>query len=263
MRLRLSKAAQVAIISGTILAGLIALSFAMPHDRPANEDRGGNAQAVDAEHQGQKTLWDRTTDDPVAFFTFVLAVFTGSLVIVTGTQIGFLIRADKTARTSADAAKAAAVASRRQAKTSAMQMASAFPPRINVRHMERGNTPGWVDIVYTITNDGHSPANIVDGKLAFLSLAKEQPIPRDPLANGYALPLARFDVAPGAAVQMTWHDDFRADPIKGQYSRAVVVGYIDYLDGIGIQRRTGFVRVWDPNSDRFRPLGDPEYEYPG
>src|SRR5882672_1771226 len=51
-------------------------------------------------------FWGWSTHDPVAFFTFVLAIFTGSLVIVSGIQIRYLRRADETARTAADAAKA-------------------------------------------------------------------------------------------------------------------------------------------------------------
>jgi hypothetical protein len=53
-------------------------------------------------------IWDRTLDDPVAFYTFVLAIFTAVLAIVAFTQIGFLIRSDKTARVAADAAKLSA-----------------------------------------------------------------------------------------------------------------------------------------------------------
>ncbi len=51
-------------------------------------------------------IWDRTFEDPVAFYTFVLGIFTGLLAIVSGTQIYFLMRADTTARTAADAATA-------------------------------------------------------------------------------------------------------------------------------------------------------------
>jgi hypothetical protein len=53
-------------------------------------------------------IWDRTWDDPVAFYTFVLGIFTALLAIVSGTQIYFLTRADKTARITAEAAKKSA-----------------------------------------------------------------------------------------------------------------------------------------------------------
>lgn len=49
-------------------------------------------------------FWEWSTHDAITFFTFVLSIFTGALVVVSFIQIRFLIRADKTARISADAA---------------------------------------------------------------------------------------------------------------------------------------------------------------
>jgi hypothetical protein len=54
--------------------------------------------------------WNWTTQDPVSFYTSLLAIFTGALVIVSVIQIRYLIRADETARMSAEAAKRAAQA---------------------------------------------------------------------------------------------------------------------------------------------------------
>jgi hypothetical protein len=49
-----------------------------------------------------------SADDRIARYTLWLAIFTGALVIVSGFQGYFLIRADRTARISADAAKKSA-----------------------------------------------------------------------------------------------------------------------------------------------------------
>lgn len=49
-------------------------------------------------------VWEKTWDDAVAFYTAVLGVFTGLLVVVSGLQGFFLLRADKTARIAANAA---------------------------------------------------------------------------------------------------------------------------------------------------------------
>src|SRR5258707_2490681 len=48
-------------------------------------------------------VWRRTWTDPVAFYTFVLAIFTGLLAIVAATQIWLLIRAEHVATISANA----------------------------------------------------------------------------------------------------------------------------------------------------------------
>ena len=49
-------------------------------------------------------FWAWTTHDPVAFYTFVLAIFTFVLGLVAIFQAAMLIRADKTARLAAEAA---------------------------------------------------------------------------------------------------------------------------------------------------------------
>ena len=53
-------------------------------------------------------IWARTWEDSVAFYAFVLSIFTALLVFVSLGQTWFLISTGKTARVSADAAKQAA-----------------------------------------------------------------------------------------------------------------------------------------------------------
>src|ERR1700719_4185712 len=55
---------------------------------------------------------ERCTNQRLAEYTWWLAAFTAGLAIVGSAQIAFLFRADKTARISADAAQAAAQATR-------------------------------------------------------------------------------------------------------------------------------------------------------
>jgi hypothetical protein len=63
-----------------------------------------------------------STNDPVAFFTFILAIFTGALVVISSIQIRFLIKADRTASISANAARDAAEAARDSANAVTAQM---------------------------------------------------------------------------------------------------------------------------------------------
>ncbi len=83
------------------------------HISDANPSSAGGAE----DHQPTKTIrerlsviWDRTWDDPVAFYTFVLGIFTALVAIVSATQIIFLIRTDKVTRISANAAQKSAEA---------------------------------------------------------------------------------------------------------------------------------------------------------
>src|SRR4051794_27948749 len=94
------------IILGLFIA-LISRDLSQPPTPPGNPIHKTEAdQTRNAENQENKTretLWQRTISDPTAFFTFVLAIFTGVLAVstfllwlVTGT-------AARAARDSADA----------------------------------------------------------------------------------------------------------------------------------------------------------------
>jgi hypothetical protein len=76
------------------------------------ETHQGTKEHEQAESIGQRfsKIWDRTWEDPVAFYTFILSLFTGLLAFVSGIQIYFLIRADQTARIPAEAARLTAEA---------------------------------------------------------------------------------------------------------------------------------------------------------
>src|SRR5438105_6678090 len=65
---------------------------------------------------------ERCTNYRLAVYTGWLAVFTALLAVVGSVQIAFLIRADKTASTSADAAKLAANAAVEQSKLAGLQL---------------------------------------------------------------------------------------------------------------------------------------------
>jgi hypothetical protein len=101
----------IALLLG--LASGLAWLDSSPHPPHENAISAAQSHAANAPQQQQpaKTLgerftiiWNRTWDDPVAFYTFVLSIFTGLLAIVSAIQIGFLIRSDKTARIAAEAA---------------------------------------------------------------------------------------------------------------------------------------------------------------
>src|SRR3974390_1987281 len=51
-------------------------------------------------------FWRKTTEDPIAYFTFWLVILTAVLGLGAVTQFFFLLRSDKTSRLAAEAAKA-------------------------------------------------------------------------------------------------------------------------------------------------------------
>jgi hypothetical protein len=71
-----------------------------PAAQPSNQQHHQSTQSEPAKEKHPFLSWAWLTKDAVDFFTFVLACFTGALVIVSAFQIGFLIRADQLARSS-------------------------------------------------------------------------------------------------------------------------------------------------------------------
>jgi hypothetical protein len=109
--------------------------------------------------QADEKSIERCTNVRIANYTFCLALFTGLLALVGSAQIGFLIRADKTASTAADAAKTAAEAA----------LAALDRPWIYI------NTPEVIKIrvspnkeqifaTFSITNYGKAPAVLLSAK---------------------------------------------------------------------------------------------------
>jgi hypothetical protein len=108
------------LIALVLLCG-VAFGQSSPSPTPPAEQHQNSAKqhaAAKAENnQPAKTLrqrfsniWEKTWEEPVAFYTLVLTAFTGLLAIVSFAQGIFLVRADKTARISANAANLSAKA---------------------------------------------------------------------------------------------------------------------------------------------------------
>jgi len=123
--------------------------------------------------QSLSVIWDRTWDDPVAFYTFVLSIFTAMLAIVSATQIAFLFRADKTARITAKAAQDAANVATRTltAGQRAWVQITKTSVGLDLIFDEHGMTTA---IEFEIMNIGNAPAlNVVP--YAWLIASRDEP----------------------------------------------------------------------------------------
>jgi hypothetical protein len=96
-----------AAVMGFALGGSLVASFQIPLQEQQNYTADSKAEHASTENsEKSQSLW--IPIDSVGLYTLVLAVFTGLLVFVSGLQGYFLLRADKTARIAANAAKASA-----------------------------------------------------------------------------------------------------------------------------------------------------------
>lgn len=156
------------------------------------DQRGAEGGPQTAGHQNEPTktfgqalavVWQRTWEDPVAFFTLCLAAFTLALVVVSTTQIYFLIRAEGVAKTAAEGAKEAAQAAIEGNRLARDQFTVNVRPWLAVLDIRAtepiiyDGTGCTIGLAVSIKNVGHSPATMVmENSRAFPRL-----IPRDQL----------------------------------------------------------------------------------
>lgn len=165
-----------AFVIVVIFLGLVLWRSLFPSDQ--TKDYGNSAQAQQQNaaksNKGEtgETLWQRTTNDPVAFFTLWLAVFTSLLVLVSTFQIGFLISANRTAAKAAKAAENAANAAIESNSISRTAMIAEQRPWVSVDAEVAGplafSAEGWdagvrwhIPLKYRLHNLGKTPATNV------------------------------------------------------------------------------------------------------
>jgi hypothetical protein len=93
-----------AILFFLALVGLIVLYSSKPAPEPTQQQGSEQHESKDEGAKEGKSFWQRTTEDPVAFFTLWLVVFTAVLSGVAVIQIKFLVRSEGIAEKTADAA---------------------------------------------------------------------------------------------------------------------------------------------------------------
>jgi hypothetical protein len=123
-----------------------------------------NAGINGADRRADQIIRPESADERIADWTETLAIFTGVLVFVSAIQIGFLIRADKTARQSAEAATVAAKLSQQQFSVAQEAHELQFRPYLSLQDIVCGEK-GVVTI--RVVNKGKTPANNVTARFYY------------------------------------------------------------------------------------------------
>ncbi len=166
-----------------VLLGCIVLFYANEIWRSSKSPRPPEHQArterayYESKHDNiLSDAWNWTTQDPVSFYTFVLAIFTGAIGAIAIIQIRYLRKADETARIAAGAAKESADVARQ----SLVDTQRAFVRVANFPWLWRPDSsrPGkyLYDITPTIENGGNTPT--VDMKINVASALRDEPLPK-------------------------------------------------------------------------------------
>jgi hypothetical protein len=237
----------------------------------------------------------------VAYYTEVLAVFTGALAAFGIVQLRFLVRADSIASRNAEAATLAATAAADAAASAGAQAAIAerqavlldqqkeiqrqqffaeHRPRLVLRDVY---LPGHHDAVsFELSNIGGTAARIVGGFVAFTQVAEERDF-KDPkmwapgtAANATVAPgeMAVFtcNAGPGVATTLRYPDMQRIrslddpEPPKaiGHTYFFGIIKYVDERGGPadgGVVRSTVFRRLFHQGDQRFLRTENPDHEY--
>jgi hypothetical protein len=215
--------------------------------------------------EGLSIIWNRTWDDPVAFYTFILSIFTALLALVSFAQVGFLIRADRTARLTAEAAKLSADAA------IGVELPIISLAQIQLKNQDQGGRtagavvgpPGPVSkLEIAFRNLGRTPAELI---AQCVEWAVVQKLPDTPIYK------ANFPYVPGTFIEAgeastaTLQNYFiRLQPgeiteIADDTKFLWVFGYLSFKDFLGKTHSTRFCAKWQPyvlqQDGALRPMG--------
>lgn len=263
------------------------LAEVSPGDKEKCDDR------CQAGGKGASVIAPKPADERIADYTWWLTFFTAVLGGASIIQGFFLLRADKTARIAANAARDTANEMSRNAelmeKQTALQAELAdiaikqkeisrhqflgdHRPRLFVRRMKLvsllKNDP--IRIQYVLVNGGGSTATILEHETKIWVAAaaggliyENSPSLNDPtLAAGENCPCvtsAADGLLYDSTRNLTDHTSWSIDDPKtwALHFR----GHITYADDKGTKRTTAFNRVYNPKRESMTPVGDPDYEY--
>ena len=235
------------------LAVAAALGFgvgALSLPPPPRPECDPGSRAYDPKHnkcESRESLWQRTTDDPVAYFTFWLVAVTGVLAVVSVFQGRMLVQ---------------------QTELGRAEFNATHRPRIRVRQIADDSklSPASTGLSCTLVNVGDAWGEmfeynwtIVYGGIG----AVEYPLKYDagnirhPTDTQYDPSSAPFD----AGQERPLFLPLNTVPPMSSGQRPCVYGYVRYRDRRGIERRTGFMREYDTATGRFSAVNDPDYEY--
>lgn len=231
-----------------------------PAHAQAAGERGDQTANENGGEKPKESFWRRTVDDPIALFTGALTIFTAVLAGVSAVQFYFIIRADRTARDSADAAQLAAKA----ADLSAQAAIGVALPSLHIERLGPMLADEAFDIWIRhlgiridIRNYGKTPAFVTDVILN-VHLSKDE-LPTSPVYKPFYRFRKRFVVDGGACY--SFDDDSHINPFTKEDIEAIaagaivlqVYGVIRYRDFLDAAHECGFLFLYVADNKEFIP----------
>jgi hypothetical protein len=121
---RIKRAAPYLAVLAFLAFFFVGSLFEGPHT-PTHQSSTKHSDKKQTYYNPFSIWWDWTTRDSIGFYTSLLALFTGALVLISFIQIRYLIKADRLARRSLIASRQSAIAAKKAADV-AKQNTDAF-----------------------------------------------------------------------------------------------------------------------------------------
>lgn len=253
---------------GAVPVGGPSSDRATDHQSPPSHRQQLNS--APPENELAKILWALiagTFKDPVAFWTLVLAVTNTVVIKVALKQIGFLVKADQTARIAADAAKKAADVAEKslvdlegpflypviQSNTIPMMLAGFRM----YDHPTSPHAPACPEIIFTLKNYGRTIA--LPQNVAAVFFFGE---PEDNHNDHRAGFVQEIVLAPGESLTYPLEREILTPISREMYQaigaragRIFLRGSIIFSDMFGNRYEQQFCLAWDHKTDRFTAWG--------
>ncbi len=235
---------------------IFVVGFALSRNPPANPPQSQSESAQSGEQQKSKeTFWERLTDDPTAYFTAVLALFTFVLAGTSFFQIYFLFSADRSTRLAARAAiNSANIAARtvRSIEDTAERQIRAY---VGVERAYLTSLPitGFIGFVISIRNGGATPS--FDQVANLVTSVAPVGISPDVVADADISQKSKASLMPGSSSEIKI-DRFQLPPGIQTFAIAGnacvwITGEIIYKDVFGKMRSTKVRMMANPGSITF------------
>jgi len=192
-----------------LTVAIFAMGFLFASSLPSNNQQATESSSHQAEKSAAHITGPNSPDERIANYTWWLSAFTLALVVVSGFQIFFLTRADKTARISADAAKDSAEVAK--AALVSTQRAFVFLKKFNAGFIFDNGTVHHIVFHPEWENGGATPARNLKTWTGFVFTENTQTIDDIEITDANRVPVSATVmgpkiVAPGSKIQVSIGD---------------------------------------------------------
>ena len=244
------------IFFGALLTvAIFAMGFVVASSMPPQSQQIEKVDHPEAAKEGG----ERTAEKQIAYYTKWLAWFTLALVAVSGIQGYFLLRADKTARISADAANKSA----NVAEDAFRRLERPYLyVKITETHRLRAGQPYSQPLIeYSLVNYGKLPAILRSISVGFLNN------PPFPLQSTMTIAETRYEVIESNGELLNFRNAVVSGSAGGQKfdggdaTNLILYGVLEYDDPTGAHHVDSFCMRGLPGGTAFTVDGGSEYNW--